>query len=237
MASGEGNPLTPLIAQVLAGVSDDLTSGLPAAKAEWAVRTYQNVILPHRLRYAVQETEDELRVQAAAMIGDTCADYRALKPDEKWTEVLRNYYLVKLLPLTDAAFYLAREHYFKERPVAALRGEAEAQGAELSRLVSEIAERAVSVQHRLQALLDDALADFAYVRGETQALSARMAVLTGDSGAGAKTCRACAARPPAGSKYCNLCGTALGCPSCGSEVAEGSQFCNKCGKSLVPAKT
>lgn len=48
------------------------------------------------------------------------------------------------------------------------------------------------------------------------------------------TCANCGTANPAGSMFCNNCGTkfASGCPSCGAPVIPGSNFCNICGAKL-----
>lgn len=52
--------------------------------------------------------------------------------------------------------------------------------------------------------------------------------------AGMVICPNCKTQIPAGSKFCNHCGTKLEskCPSCGAAVAQGSLFCGECGAKL-----
>ena len=47
-------------------------------------------------------------------------------------------------------------------------------------------------------------------------------------------CPQCAAKLPAGSNFCNICGTKLNstCPGCGAPVIPGSKFCSNCGQTL-----
>lgn len=48
------------------------------------------------------------------------------------------------------------------------------------------------------------------------------------------TCPQCAAKLPAGSNFCNICGTKLNstCPGCGAPLIPGSKFCSNCGQAL-----
>lgn len=48
------------------------------------------------------------------------------------------------------------------------------------------------------------------------------------------TCPKCAAKLPAGSNFCNICGTKLNstCPGCGAPLIPGSKFCSNCGQAL-----
>lgn len=45
-------------------------------------------------------------------------------------------------------------------------------------------------------------------------------------------CASCGATNPAGSRFCNQCGTALGCPSCGAANPADARFCGQCGADL-----
>lgn len=47
-------------------------------------------------------------------------------------------------------------------------------------------------------------------------------------------CPSCKAQLPAGSKFCNHCGTKLNtkCPNCGADITQGSAFCSECGEKL-----
>ena len=48
------------------------------------------------------------------------------------------------------------------------------------------------------------------------------------------TCPQCAAKLPAGSNFCNICGKKLNstCPGCGAPLIPGSKFCSNCGQAL-----
>jgi len=46
-------------------------------------------------------------------------------------------------------------------------------------------------------------------------------------------CPVCAARNPAGSRYCNQCAAMLGCPNCGAENSPNARFCSQCGQPLA----
>ena len=52
--------------------------------------------------------------------------------------------------------------------------------------------------------------------------------------AGMVICPSCKTQIPAGSKFCNHCGTKLDnkCPNCGAIVTPGSLFCGECGTKL-----
>ena len=56
------------------------------------------------------------------------------------------------------------------------------------------------------------------------------------AGAGAVVCPKCGTANPAGSKFCNNCGSSLSvstkCSNCGFENAAGAKFCNNCGNKL-----
>ena len=47
-------------------------------------------------------------------------------------------------------------------------------------------------------------------------------------------CPQCAAKLPAGSNFCNICGAKLNntCPGCGAPLIPGSKFCSNCGQAL-----
>jgi Double zinc ribbon/Adenylate and Guanylate cyclase catalytic domain len=49
-------------------------------------------------------------------------------------------------------------------------------------------------------------------------------------------CSNCGINNPAGSRFCNQCGTPLGknCPQCAVENARDAKFCSQCGASLEP---
>ncbi len=49
-----------------------------------------------------------------------------------------------------------------------------------------------------------------------------------------RICAVCGNDNPTGSKFCNQCGSQLGCPNCGAENPPGSRFCNHCGAALLP---
>ena len=53
---------------------------------------------------------------------------------------------------------------------------------------------------------------------------------------GSMRCSNCGNENPAGSRFCNRCGTPLGktCPKCAAENARDAKFCSQCGASLEP---
>ena len=73
---------------------------------------------------------------------------------------------------------------------------------------------------------------------ESCLLSGGKAVVINSAGSavadGNIVCPSCKAQIPAGSKFCNHCGTKIGskCPACGAEAVPGSAFCSECGQKL-----
>ena len=73
---------------------------------------------------------------------------------------------------------------------------------------------------------------------ESCLLSGGKAVVINSAGSavadGNIVCPSCKAQIPAGSRFCNHCGTKIGskCPACGAEAVPGSAFCSECGQKL-----
>ena len=70
---------------------------------------------------------------------------------------------------------------------------------------------------------------------ESCLLSGGKAVVINSAGSavadGNIVCPSCKAQIPAGSKFCNHCGTKIG-SKCGAEAVPGSAFCSECGQKL-----
>ena len=176
-SSGEMQAVPPpewVIRHALDRVRPALTEGLAPAQVEWTLRAYESAVLPYHLRTSPAAPDDQRRRIAEAVAREIDDSVAGLSPDEKWTRIVNEYYAASLLPLSDAAFRLAKETHRDGAPSA----DGAQQADQLQRWVDDLAERmareAPGAREALAPTLSETLLDLEYAQRPGPVVSFRL---------------------------------------------------------------